>query len=69
MSKPVSALEGTVTIPPEAVNELVRVTTGLPPSFFVTVGRAKVEQDGGLTCKFTASTEGAPPPPAANGTR
>jgi hypothetical protein len=64
MAKTTSVLAGDVVVPAEQVNELVRIATGLPTTFFVSVGKAKVENNGNLICKFTASTESAPPPPA-----
>jgi len=60
MAKTESGLEGEVTIPPEQVSELVRKATLLPPAYFVTVGKAKIQPDGSLVCKYAASTEGAP---------
>lgn len=56
-----SVLEGDVNIPAAQVTDLVRKATQLPPSYFVTVGKAKIQADGSLQCKYTASTLGPPP--------
>jgi hypothetical protein len=66
MAKPESDLAGEVVIPAEDVSLMVRKATQLPSTYFVTVGKAKVENDGSMKCKYTASTMGAPPPPSVD---
>jgi hypothetical protein len=63
MAKTESALEGEIVVPADQVADLVRKATQLPPTYFVSVGKAKIQADGSLRCKYSASTAGAPPDP------
>lgn len=65
MAAPENALDGSVMIPAEQVSDMVRRATLLPSAYFITVGKAKIDQQtGNMTCKYTASTVAVPPPPS-----
>lgn len=63
MAKPKTGGAGNAIIPAQDVQNLLREATGLPVSFFVTMEKAKVQQDGSIEAKYTYSTEGPPPAP------
>ena len=63
MAKAKSGGTGTTTIPPSSVDAILRDATGLPPTFFITMTKAKVLTDGSLEANYSFSTEGAPPAP------
>jgi len=58
-----SSGSGKTTIPPSAVDSLVRDATGLPSTFFVTTTKARVLADGSLEANYNFSNQSAPPPP------
>ena len=63
MAKAKQGGTGKVTIPAVDVEQMLRVATELPPTFFVTLNKAKVLNDGALEATYAYSTEGAPPAP------
>jgi len=52
-----------VIIPANDVTKFVQSQVGLPPAFFLSIAKAKINADGSLQANYNYDNSGAPPPP------
>lgn len=65
MAKPDSEGQGKVVISAVELNNFIMKAIGLPTTFFIQIGKAKVLNDGALEANYTFDTSGTPPAPEA----